>query len=59
MEEHANQQRRSNLRLTELPEGTEKEDACAFLMAWLPKALDVEQSFTIEQVYQLGTNPQN
>lgn len=33
--------RRSNLRLVNLPEGAEGEDACAFLENWLPEALNL------------------
>ena len=56
MEELENQQHHSNLRLVGLPEGSENGDACTFLMAWLPKVLDIEtgQPLTIEQAYRLG-----
>ena len=55
MEELENQQRPSNLRLVGLPEGSEKGDACIFLMTWLPNALDIEtgQPLIIEQAYRL------
>ncbi len=33
--------RRSNLRLVNLPEKVEGEDACAFLETWIPKALGI------------------
>ena len=57
MEELENRQRRSNLRLVGLPEGSENGDARTFLMTWLPKALDIEtgQPLAIEQSYRLGT----
>ena len=56
MEELENQQHHSNLRWVGLPEGSENGDACTFLMAWLPKVLDIEtgQPLTIEQAYRLG-----
>ena len=56
IEELENRQRRSNLRLVGLPEGSENGDVRAFLMAWLPKTLDMEagQPLTIEQAYRLG-----
>lgn len=61
MEELENRQRRSNLRLVGLPEGSENGGALTFLMEWLPKALNMEAEppVTIEQAFRIGNLPQN
>ena len=49
--------RRSNLRLVNLPEGAEGEDACAFLENWLPEALNLaplRTALIVERAHQVG-----
>lgn len=49
--------RRSNLRLVNLPEGAEGEDACAFLESWLPEALNLgplRTALTLERAHRVG-----
>lgn len=49
--------RRSNLRLVNLPEGAEGEDACAFLENWLPEALNLaplRTALTLERAHRVG-----
>ncbi|KAI2644157.1 LINE-1 type transposase domain-containing protein 1 [Labeo rohita] len=41
--------RRSNLRLVNLPEGAEGEDACVFLENWLPEVLNLERAHRVGQ----------
>lgn len=49
--------RRSNLRLVNLPEGAEGEDACAFLEKWLPEVLNLAPLRTpliLERAHRVG-----
>lgn len=49
--------RRSNLRLVNLPEGAEGEDACTFLEKWIPEALNLASlrtTLTIERAHRIG-----
>uniref|UniRef100_A0A087YKM8 L1 transposable element RRM domain-containing protein n=1 Tax=Poecilia formosa TaxID=48698 RepID=A0A087YKM8_POEFO len=49
--------RRSNLRLVNLPEGAEGEDACAFLEKWLQEVLNLaplRTTLTLERAHRLG-----
>lgn len=49
--------RQSNLRLVNLPEDAEGEDACAFLENWLPEALNLaplRTTLTLERAHRVG-----
>ncbi|RXN19411.1 LINE-1 type transposase domain-containing 1 [Labeo rohita] len=49
--------RRSNLRLVNLPEGAEGEDACVFLENWLPEVLNLappRTALTLERAHRVG-----
>lgn len=49
--------RRFNLRLVNLPGGTEGNDACFFLKAWIPEALGLTSSYTkliLERAHHVG-----
>lgn len=49
--------RRSNLRLVNLPEGAEGEDACVFLENWMPEALNLaplRTALTLERAHRVG-----
>lgn len=49
--------RRSNLRLVNLPEGAEGNDACSFLETWIPEALGLTSSNTkliLERAHRVG-----
>lgn len=46
-----------NVRLVNLPEGAEANDACGFLEEWIPEALELGQQrrgFTVEKAHRLG-----
>lgn len=54
--------RRSNLRLVNLPEGAEGDDACAFLESWLPDALELplgRTKLTVERAHRIGPGTHN
>lgn len=54
--------RRSNLRLVNLPEGAEGDDACAFLENWLPDALELPMGctkLTVERAHRIGPGAHN
>ena len=54
--------RRSNLRLVNLPEGVEGEDACAFLENWLPDALELplgRTKLTVERAHRIEPSAHN
>lgn len=54
--------RRSNLRLVNLPEGEEGEDACVFLENWLPDQLDLRlglTKLTVERAQRIGPSAPN
>lgn len=57
MEDIENQRRRCNIKLVGIPEGSEKRDCRAFLMAWLPQVLGIEDHLNIEQAFRLGSLP--
>lgn len=47
----------SNLRLVNLPEGAEGEDACAFLESWIPEVLQLaplHTKLTMERAHRIG-----
>lgn len=46
--------RRSNLRLVNLPEGAEGEDACTFLESWIPEVLELRAKPTVERAHRIG-----
>lgn len=49
--------RRSNLRLVNLPEKVEGDDACSFLEAWIPEALGItspNSKLILERAHQVG-----
>lgn len=49
--------RRSNLRLVNLPEGAEGDDACTFLERWLPEAVGLQpmrSPLTLERAHRIG-----
>lgn len=48
--------RRSNLRLVNLPEKEEGEDACMFLEKWIPEVLGptAPNNFTLERAHHVG-----
>ncbi|CAI5677371.1 unnamed protein product [Oreochromis niloticus] len=52
----------SNLRMVNLPEGAEGEDACAFLESWLPDALELppgRTKLTVERAHRVGPRNHN
>lgn len=54
--------RRSNLRLVNLPEGAEGDDACGFLENWLPDALELSlgrTKLTVERAHRIGPRAHN
>lgn len=51
-----NQARRSNIRLVDLPENAEGENACDFLEKWLPQALNMPPNtkLVLERAHRIG-----